>query len=139
MKRLLTVASFVAVLAGCGGDTCTSDAAQLASNNASCSLAPGTSAIVRVAVIAKCSDTNPTCQAEFLNNSFEVAPSVQQCQGNVGCTVPGSTISAECAVTIPAGTPAGNYPLTIIGADSSGGQLLVPGTLTVGSGTTCAL
>ncbi len=141
MKRLVLALSVaVATLAGCGGDTCTSSPAALASNSSeSCTLSPGSTATVSVSLCSKCSDSSPSCQAEFLPTNapdhLEVAPVVQQCQANAGCAVSGCNISvpkATCTVPVPSGL-SGSMPIQIIG------ETTVQGTLSFGSGTTCEL
>jgi len=148
MKRLLAAAVVPALvaLAGCRADTCTSSAATLKNTSApACSLAPGT-ATVSVELCSKCSDSTPSCQAgaincsgnNFTSCSFEVSPSVQQCQQNAGCAINGCNVSvptATCPLTVPANVPPGDYPLVVVGDGGS-----ITGTLTVGgSNTTCAL
>ncbi len=141
MKRLLAIAIVaVAALAGCGNDTCTSSAADPVNTSPSCTLAPGTTATVSVQLCGKCTDSSPGCQAEFLglgtsSQRLEVAPVVQQCQGNAGCAVAGcSNLQATCSVTVPAAS--GSYTLVVVG-DTVQPQ----GTLTVSSGgsSSCAL
>lgn len=140
MKRLLAYAllpTALAALAGCGGTACTSSPAPLSvSPNPSCTLAAGSTATVSVGLCGKCTDTAPSCQAEFVNNQLEVAPTVQQCQESAGCGVTSACATtqprATCSVTIPA-SATGQVPIVIIG-DST-----VQGQLNIGSGSSCNL
>ena len=140
MKRLLAFAllpAALALLAGCGGTACTSTPAPLPqSSNANCTLAAGSTATVTVALCGKCTDSSPSCQAEFVNNQLEIAPTVQQCQESAGCGVAaGCAVTqprATCTVTIPA-TASGQVPIVI------GGDTQVTGQLTIGQGTSCSL
>jgi hypothetical protein len=139
MKRLhaCAILTAVAALAGCGGTACTSTAAPLSqSGNTNCTLAAGSTATVSVALCGKCTDSSPSCQAEFVNGGLEVAPTVQQCQEQSGCGVAAGCATtqprATCTVTIPA-SASGSAPITILG-DST-----VTGSLTIGQGTTCNL
>ncbi len=146
MKLLLALASSAAVLvlSGCGGDTCTSAPATLAVRNSACTLAPGSTATISVGLCGKCSDSSPSCQAEFLNaqggttnpDHLEVAPTVQQCQANAGCAISGCNISvptATCQVAVPAGLT-GDMPIQVIGETTATGQLNFGS-----SGTSCTL
>ena len=140
MKRLLAYALFptaLAALAGCGGTACTSSPAPLSvSANPSCTLAAGSTATVSVPLCGKCTDTSPSCQAEFVNGGLEVAPTVQQCQETAGCGPTSACLSAQpratCTVTIPA-SASGQVPIVILG------DTTVNGSLTIGSGTSCNL
>ncbi len=142
MKKLLSVAILaVAALAGCGTDTCTSSAAtpQNAQGGTVCSLAAASNATISVRLCAKCGDSSPSCQAEFVNGHFEVAPTIQQCQADAGCAVPGCNAqvpTATCTLTLPASATAGStYDLYVVGDTGA-----VPNTLNVGgSGTSCVL
>lgn len=138
MKRALTVAVLaVAVLAGCGTDTCTSSAAQLSpSVGTSCTLSAGTSATINVSLCSRCNDSAPGCQAEFVGGRFEVAPTVQQCVDQSGCASSGCNASvrtAACGLVVPTGL-SGSYPMVLIGDATP-----VNGTLTIGSGSSCSL
>ncbi len=140
MKRLLSLAALAAtalVQAGCGGTACTSTAATPQNTGApSCTVAAGQTVTFTVALCGKCTDTSPSCQAEFVNNEVEVSPTVQQCQEQAGCNIAaGCDISsprATCTATIPAGT-SGSVPLRLV-ADNT-----YTGTVTIGSGTSCNL
>jgi hypothetical protein len=140
MKRFLaTILPALVGLAGCGAgsDTCTSSPAQVATaSGASCSLAPGASATINVTLCAKCSDSNPSCQAEIRNGTLELAPAVQQCQANAGCAVSGCNLNtghAACQVTLP-NTPGTLLPVQIVGDNQ------VPATIDLsGSSTSCTL
>jgi curli biogenesis system outer membrane secretion channel CsgG len=139
MKRLLVVAlpAALALLTGCGGTACTSTPAPLAqSSNTSCTLAAGSTATIDVTLCGKCTDSGWSCQAEFVNNQLEVAPTAQQCQESAGCGVAASCAvtqpHATCTVTIPA-TASGTVPIVIIGDSQVNGQL------TIGQGTSCSL
>ncbi len=139
MNRALVLSVVaVAVLAGCGTDTCTSSAASLSPNvGTSCALAAGTTATVNVSLCSRCNDSSPSCQAEFVGGQFEIAPTVQQCPDQSGCAPSGSNASVRtvsCALAVPAGL-SGSYSMVLVG-DSG----LVNGTMTVGgSGTSCSL
>ncbi|WP_176067731.1 hypothetical protein [Anaeromyxobacter diazotrophicus] len=139
MKRLLLVLALapVALLAACGGTACTSTAATPQNTGSpSCNLAAGQTVTVSVALCGKCTDTSPSCQAEFVNNEVEIAPTVQQCQEQAGCNIAAgcdvTSPHATCSLTIPAGTT-GSVPLRLI-ADNT-----YSGTVTIGSGTSCSL
>ena len=142
MKRVMIVVLPAALLAlvGCGGDTCTSSPAALAVNsNESCTLSPGSTATVSVQLCSKCSDSTPSCQAEFLPagnpDHLEIAPVVQQCQANAGCAVNGCNVSlptATCSVAVPAGL-SGSMPIQVVG------ETTVQATLNFGPSTSCAL
>ncbi len=136
MKRLLALVPVaVLVLAGCAGDTCTSSAAHPTATNPTCSLTPGSTATISVALCAKCTDTSPSCQAEFVGGGLEVAPVVQQCQEQANCNVTGCNVSvptASCSVSVPA-SASGSMPLTIVG------DTTVTGTVTFGGGSSCSL
>jgi hypothetical protein len=140
MKRLLAFAllpAALAAVAGCGGTACTSSPAPLSqSNNTNCTLAAGSTATVSVGLCGKCTDSAPSCQAEFVNGQLEVAPTVQQCQESAGCGVVAGCATtqprATCTVTIPASAPA-QVPIVIVGDSTLNGQL------TIGQGTSCSL
>jgi hypothetical protein len=143
MKRLLALVPAV-LLAACGGDTCNSNPATVDTSGGvkSCSLSPGATATVTVTLCAKCSDSQPSCVAEFLPannpNHLEVAPTVQQCQENAACAQTGCNInahSATCTVNVPPTLAGGSYTINIVG------DTLVNGTLTVGAsgGSSCVL
>jgi hypothetical protein len=133
MKRLLAfVPGVVLVLAGCG-DTCSSNAAKATTTNPTCSLAPGATATISVAVCGGCNDSSASCQAEFVGGALEVAPVVQQCQGDAGCAISGCTdLTATCSVAVPASL-SGSVDLRVVGEST------VTGTLSAGTGSTCAL
>jgi hypothetical protein len=130
MKPLFALASAAALaLAGCGADTCTSKPAQVA-QIASCSVAPGATVSVPVQLCGQCTDSSPTCQAEFLSGEFQFAPAFQECQEQRGCPVqPGcANLSVTCTITAPS-TP-GSYSVI----DASTTQQV--GTITVAAGAT---
>jgi hypothetical protein len=136
VKPLLVAAPLAAILlAACGTDTCQSQAAQANTTSPSCTLAPGADATIFVSLCAKCTDSSPGCQAEFVNGQLELAPTIQQCQGNLGCDITGCNAQvpqATCQVTLP--VVPGTYPLVVVG------QTVVQGTLTLGGGgSTCNL
>jgi hypothetical protein len=138
MKRALATAVLaVAVLGGCGMDTCTSSPAKLSPTvGSSCTLAAGSSATIQVSLCSSCNDSSPTCQAEFTNGVLEIAPSVEQCQDQSGCASTGCNASvrtATCGVAVPMGL-SGQYQMVLIGDGSP-----VYGTVTIGSGSTCVL
>lgn len=141
MKRLLSLVLPAAVLAlaGCGGDTCTSADAPLQNSGGGqqCTVNAGSTVTVQVATCGKCTDSNPSCQAEITNGQLEVAPVVQQCAANAACGT-----SASCAISPPIATCSVVAPSTpqqipiVVGA----GQ--VQNTLNVvssGGSTTCSL
>jgi hypothetical protein len=141
MKRALAVAIVaVAVLAGCGTDTCSSNPAKVNFTTASCSLAAGQTATVQLSLCSRCNDSSPSCQAEYISDSsgqrFEVQPTVQQCQDQSGCAASGcnSTVpTVTCSLAIPAGL-SGNFPLVVAGEN------IVQGSMQVGSGgSSCSL
>ncbi len=139
MNRALVLSvAALAVLAGCGTDTCTSSAASLSPTvGTSCALAAGTTATVNVSLCSRCNDSSPTCQAEFVSGYFQIAPAVQQCQDQSGCASSGCNAAVRtvsCALAVPAGI-SGSYPMVLIGDAGT-----VNGTMTVGgSGTSCSL
>lgn len=139
MKRALAGCIVaLAVLAGCGTDTCTSSAAKLSpSVGTSCTLAAGSSATIQVSLCSRCNDSAPGCQAEYRNGTFEVAPTVQQCADQSGCAVPGCNVdvrTATCGITVPTSLVAGQqYPMVLLGEST------VNGSVTIGSGSSCSL
>ena len=143
MKRsLAAVPCAVLLLAGCGtGDTCQTNPAALRNQAAGCSspLAAGQQVTFNVALNCNCTESSPSCQAEFVNGGIEVAPVFQQCQADAACGgTPGCAITqptATCSVTLPASV-SGQVQLTVIGAANP-----VQGTVTVASGgaTSCNL
>lgn len=142
MRKLLGFAiAAVAVLAGCGTDTCSSGAAtpQDTTGGTNCAVAPVGAATINVRLCSKCNDSSPSCQAEFVNGRFEVAPVVQQCQADSGCAIAGCNYAvptATCTVTLPASATSGSsYDLVVVGEGPP-----VYNTLSVGgSGTSCTL
>ncbi|HVI74424.1 MAG TPA: hypothetical protein VM683_05505 [Anaeromyxobacteraceae bacterium] len=139
MNRLVLAVALAPtlLLAACGGTACTSTpATPQNTNNPSCSVAAGQTVTVDVALCGKCTDTSPSCQAEFRNGTLEVAPTVEQCQEQAGCNISGgcdiTPPHATCSVTIPAGTISGT-PIVILGDQTYNA------TLNIGSGTTCNL
>jgi hypothetical protein len=130
MKRLLALApAALVVLAGCGADTCSSKPAQVA-QIAPCSVAPGATVAVPVQLCGHCTDSSPTCQAEFLNNQFEFAPVFQECQEQRGCPVDPACANAPVTCTVTAPTTPGSYPVI----DASTTQQV--GTIDVAAGGT---
>jgi hypothetical protein len=139
MNRLALISAALLVLAACGAasDTCTSNEATPQNTNpgGSCTVAAGQPVTINVQLCAKCSDSAPGCQAEFVNGGVEVAPTVQQCQADLGCAVNGCNLgvpTASCSLTIPAGTT-GQIPLHIVASP------VVEATINIGSGTSCTL
>lgn len=134
MKQVVALAAAL-LLAACNTDTCSSSAAQPRSNGGSCVLAVGSTATVDVQLNCQCTDTSAACQAEFVNNALEIAPTVQQCAEQAGCATSGCALSAQratCSVTIPSGAVPGRYPIVINGATT--------GQVTIGSsGSGCSL
>ena len=153
MKRLLALLlPTAALVAGCGGTgdcgqnqpgptgtACSSSAVEVATpTTANCTLAASSCATVEVTLCSKCTDSTPSCQAEFLTDHFEFAPTVFQCQENAGCAVNGCNFTlrtATCKVTVPS-TP-GTYPVVVQGSNTiSNGPTI---TVTSGSGGGCTL
>ncbi|HEX7622793.1 MAG TPA: hypothetical protein VF400_04420 [Anaeromyxobacteraceae bacterium] len=140
MKRLLAYAllpAALALLTSCGGTACTSNAAQATVAIPQCTVGSGSTTTFAVALCAKCSDSNPSCQAELRpGNRIEVSPTIQQCQENAGCAVNGCNAQVPTATcTLNASLAPGSYELDVVG------ETQVAGTLTVAaSGTsTCTL
>jgi hypothetical protein len=144
MTRSLAPAALLALtLAACGGDTCNTNPASLqnTSGGASCSVAAGQPVTFSVALTCKCTDSSPSCQAEYFAPSasggerIEVAPVFQQCQASAGCAT-GCAISqptATCSVVLPASV-SGQVPVQVIG------DIRVTDSVTVGGGSTsCTL
>jgi hypothetical protein len=130
MKRLLALApAALVVLAGCGADTCTSKAAQV-QQIAPCSVAPGSTVAVPVQLCGQCTDSAPSCQAEFLNGEFQFAPAFQECQEQRGCAIQPGCANSPVTCTITAPTAPGSYPVI----DASTTQQV--GTITVAAGGT---
>ena len=140
MKRLALALALgpTVLLAACGGTACTSSpATPQNTSNPSCSVAAGQLVTVNVALCGKCTDSAPSCQAEFVNGQLEVQPVVQQCQEQAGCPIAASCDItppvATCTVTIPAGT---NSPVTLVVV----GNATYTGTVNItGTNTTCNL
>jgi len=136
MNRFLALVPVaVLLLAGCGGDTCSSSAAEAELLPSSCTLAPNTTATIQVQLCAKCSDSSPACTGEFVNDQIELDPTFQQCQANAGCAETGCAISnslVTCSVT----TPASEGPVTVVA-----GSTLLTGTVNIAEsgGTSCTL
>jgi len=145
MKRILTLLMATLgcslALAGCGGTACSSGAAQLSNGTASpsCSLQPGATATITVQLCQRCTDSSPSCQAEFVNGQLEIAPSIQQCAEQAGCAISGCNLnpSVDCVVAVPA--TLSSEPLVIVASDSQGSPVTLTGTVSSGSGTTCTL
>jgi hypothetical protein len=143
--RLACLTSAVlVVLAGCGGDTCTSAAAPLQdeTGNKTCTLAPGQLATFSIQLCGRCTDSAASCQAEFVNGQIEIAPVVQQCQAESSCGVTPSCAvtpsTATCQLTIPASVTSGT-PISVQANSQQGSPIVVTDTLQVGSGTSCTL
>lgn len=138
MNRLVLACALAPtlLLAACGGTACQSSPATPQNTSPSCSLAAGQPVTIDVALCGKCTDSSPSCQAEWLGDHLEVAPTVEQCQEQAGCDIAASCDfpppHATCTVTIPAGTT-GSAPLVLL-ADQQ-----YEGTVNIGSGTTCNL
>jgi hypothetical protein len=134
MKRILAVVPCAALfLAGCGGDTCTSNPATLQNGgNPNCTVAAGQQVTFNVALSCKCTDSAPSCQAELrADNTIEVSPVFQQCQASAACST-GCAITqptATCSLTLPASLT-GSVPLTVVG------DTILPGSVTIGGGST---
>jgi hypothetical protein len=137
MKRLALAVALAPtlLLAACGGTACSSAPAATQTTSPNCTVAAGQQVTVTVALCGKCTDSSPSCQAEWLGDHLEVAPTVEQCQEQSGCNPSGScdiNTRATCTVTIPAGTM-GSPQLVLAGENT------YTGTLTIGPGTTCNL
>src|SRR3990172_6537788 len=136
MNRFLAlVPAAVLLLAGCGGDTCSSSAAEAQQLPSGCTLAANTTTTIEVQLCAKCSDSSPACTGEFVNDQIELDPTFQQCQANAGCAETGCAITnslVTCSVTTPG---PGTYPVVA-------GSNLLRETVNVeesGAGTSCTL
>lgn len=140
MKRLILAVALApaALLAACGGTACSSSpATPQNTSGTSCTVAAGQTITVNVALCGKCTDTSPSCQAEFVGNQLQVGPTVQQCQEQAGCNIAAgcdaTPPTASCTVFVPQGTPSGT------GIVITGNQNY-PGTLNIGgSSTICNL
>jgi hypothetical protein len=134
-RLLALVPAAVLLLAGCGGDTCSSSAAEAEALPSNCTLAANTTATIQVRLCAKCSDSSPACTAEFVNDQIELDPTFQQCQANAGCAETGCALPnslVTCSVTTP---DPGIY--TVVA-----GSNLLSETVSVeesGAGTSCTL
>jgi hypothetical protein len=85
---------------------CTSAVATLATSGGTCTVAAGATVTIQVPICSKCTDSNPSCQSEFVHDHVELAPVVQQCQADAGCSVNGCNINVPtvpCTVALPAG------------------------------------
>jgi hypothetical protein len=130
---LATASLGVVALAGCG-DTCGSKPAAVdtsgtgsAATLVGCS---GGTAQIQVQLCPECTDSSPSCQAEFVGNRIEVAPAFQTCQSQSGCTPTGGCgVTSNTVVCSAALTQSGNFAVV----DAANNQL---GTLTV-NGTSC--
>ena len=140
MKRLLAYAllpAALAAVAGCGGTACTSNAAtpQNKGGLPTCTLAAGTTATIDIALCGKCTDSAPSCQAEFVNGQLQVGPTVQQCQEQAGCPIAAGCAftppHATCTVAVPVGATSGQM---VVSADQTYTTQLV-----IGSSTNCQL
>ncbi len=139
MKKLLCLAiPVLAVLAGCGTDTCTSSDAKIRDGIAtSCALAPASGATVQVGICGRCNDSSPSCDAEFRNGTLDIGTAVQQCQASSDCSTSGCSAAVQtvtCAVKWTDTPAPGQYPIVIVGE-----QGLVNGTVSIGSGSSCQL
>lgn len=142
-RSLATVAAVLAlVVAGCGGDTCTSAPAPLqdTTNGKTCSVTPGQVATFTVQICGKCTDSATSCQAEFANGQIEIAPVVQQCQTQQGCPITGTcgSSAATCQLTIPSNVTTGT-PLSVQASDQNGASVIVTGTVQANGGNGCTL
>lgn len=130
MKRLLAFAllpAALALLTGCGGTACTSNAAQVNTTSPQCTVGAGSSTSFSVSLCAKCTDSSPSCQAELVGGQVQLAPSVQQCQENAGCAIAGCNAPAPTATcTLNASLTPGSYVMLVGSGDTT-----VNGTLTV--------
>jgi len=129
MKRLLAYAllpSALAALAGCGGTACSSNAAAVVTTNPQCTVGAGSTTTFAVQLCAKCSDSSPSCQAEFTGGRVEVSPTIQQCQENAGCAINGCNASIPTATcTLNATLTPGSYELDVVGETTPRGTLIV--------------
>lgn len=137
-KRLLPVLALAAsaLLAACGADesACTSRDADLAASSivpARCTAAAGSTVSIPVNLCPRCSDTRAGCQAEFRGDAIEIAPVFFECEEDRGCPIDPAcennpaTRSVNCAVAIPAGTPADTYQILNAGTARPVGVLEV--------------
>lgn len=131
MKKLVALASTAAAIAlvGCGADTksCSTSPATLAAGSPvqRCSVAPGGTANIQVQLCPKCTDSSPSCIAEFRNNAIEIDPIFRECQEDRSCPIGGSCETDPsktrvfCSVTIPAGTASGTYDVILASTATS--------------------
>lgn len=129
------------VIAACGADTksCSTAAAKVAEGNpvGSCTAAAGSTVNIPVRLCAGCSDSSPSCNAEFRNGAIEIDPIFRQCTEDQGCPVTGSCSNdpsvnqTTCSVTIPSGA-SGSIPVFLA---STATQV---STVTVGSSSGCS-
>jgi hypothetical protein len=146
MKRLLAVALPAAALAlaGCGGDTCSSAAAPLQDlvGGKTCNVTPGQVATFTIQLCGKCTDSAAACQAEFVNGQIEIAPVVQQCQAQKGCSItPECAVqppTATCSLTIPSSVTAGTT-ISVQASDQNGTTVVVPDVVATNGGSGCTL
>ena len=137
MKRLILALALApaALLAACGGTACSSSpATPQNTGGTSCTVAAGQTITVNVSLCGKCTDSSPSCQAEFVGSELQVAPAVQQCQEQAGCNIAAGCDFpppvASCTVAVPTGTPSGT-PIVITGNQNYQGTLDTGGAATI--------
>ena len=129
------------VIAACGADTksCSTAPAKVAASDpvASCTAAAGSTVNIPVRLCAGCSDSSPSCNAEFRNGTIEIDPIFRQCTEDQGCPVTGSCSTdpsvneTTCSVAIPSGT-SGSIPVFLASTATR------VSTVTVGSSSGCS-
>ena len=143
-RSLAAVAFAAAVVAGCGADSksCSTDPSgtRLAAGKAvaDCAVAPGGTVTLPVRLCPSCSQSSPSCTAEFRDGEIEIDPLLRVCQEDAGCADDRACESdpsknqTNCTVTIPSGTAPGSYPVLL-----SNGATRVA-TVNVGSTSGCS-
>jgi hypothetical protein len=138
MTRPLAPAALLALtLAACGGDTCSTAAAQVNPVGAGCTLAPNTTVTINVRLCPKCTDTSPTCQGEVVGTDIQIAPVVNQCAANQGCDITQACQIAPVPCPVNAALAAGSYTATY--ETAGGGLASTPVTVQAGGSTSCTL
>ncbi|HET9596021.1 MAG TPA: hypothetical protein VFP65_10590 [Anaeromyxobacteraceae bacterium] len=119
-KALGTIAVALLALAGCGGDTCSSQDARVTPQNQGCTLAANAPVTINVRLCPQCTDSSPSCQAELRpGNIIEVSPVVQQCQANQGCDITQQCQISPVACPVNASLQAGTYTASYLNASGS--------------------
>jgi hypothetical protein len=141
MKKLVgTIAVALFALAGCGGDTCSSQDAKVTPQGGSCTLAANAPATINVRICPQCTDTSPSCQSEVVSQGgvtvIEIAPVVQQCQASQGCDITQQCQISPLACPLSAALPPGTYTATYLDANGSPAQSQV--VVAQGGPSSCA-